>query len=155
MSQELEAKPTISIDFKGGIREQAKAQGIHVTDTAVADLDNVLRSLWTVDDANNLSFDVGGGQRGTFADAFRVYGPAGSGTADTPAVKDKSRTELAVEQNRAAREGRSVALAVEAQDIADRFGNPWITGNRTHQAIIANGNSNLAARLRMQAGARK
>lgn len=145
----------ISITFTDAIRNQAKAQGSHITDKAVADLDNVLRSLWAVDETNNLSFDVGGGQRGTFADAFRVYGPAGSGTADTPAVKDKSRTEVAVEQNRAAREGRSVALAVEAQDIADRYGNPWVTGNRTHQGIITNGNANLAARLRMQAGVRK
>lgn len=155
MSAEADAKPAISITFTGAIRDQAKAQGSHITDKAVADLDNVLRSLWAVDDANNLSFDLGGGQHGTFADAFRVYGPAGSGTADTPAVKDKSRTELAVEQNRTAREGRSVALAVEAQDIADRYGNPWITGNRTHQGIITNGNANLAARLRMQAGGRQ
>jgi hypothetical protein len=156
MSEAPEAKPAISITFTGAIRDHAKANGTHITDKAVADLDNVLRSLWSIDGANSVSFDVGGGQRGTFADAFRVYGPTGSGTADTPAVKGLSRTEQAVEANRTAKIGKSVALAVEAQRLADEFGNPWLQGraNRTHQAIIANGNPNLATRLKMQAGVR-
>lgn len=147
-----------SITFASAIRGFLREHGAAMTDEQVSNLDSALQSFWRIEDGA-IKFDIGDGKEGDLKAAIMAYGPGKftvSGQPEQPKIRPgMTRTEQAVEANRIAQNGKSVALAVEAQRIADEFGNPWQRDriNRTHQAIITNGNPNLASRLRLQAGA--
>lgn len=153
MSEEIR-----SITFANAIRGFLREHGAAMTDEQVSNLDSTLQSFWRIEDGA-IRFNIGDGKEGDLKAAIMAYGPGKftvSGQPDQPQMRPgMTRTERAVEANRIARNGKSVALAVEAQRLVDECGNPWKPDriNRTHQAIITNGNPNLASRLRLRAGA--
>lgn len=148
----------ICVSFAPQIAAFAKAHDLDLDQEGADSLDATLQSLLKLDEANNVSFLIGGGGKtGTLDQALTVYsegtrrkaksspGPVGIGPG-------ANRTERAVAANAARVTPVSAARQAEAVELVERFGNPWRTGNGTHRSIVMNKNPALAAKLKSEAG---
>jgi len=150
----------ISINFGPHIREHAKARGLTVTHDDVEQISRNLKSVTHLE-GNTVSFRLGADKTVTLDEAVAAmstgYGKAAA--IDAPEMRGlpatATATARAVATNIASRDGRAAAMAIEARRVVDTYGNPWSTGNRTHQGFVTNKDPNLAAKLKMQAGTRK
>lgn len=156
-----DAKPTISISFVSEIHGLAKSRGLTLTPDEVGAIDKNLNAITSVE-GTTVSFKIGNeGRTVTLDEAVEImsvgYGRPAS--IDAPEMKGlpatATTTQKAIAQNIANRDGRAAAMAIEARRVVDTYGNPWTTGNRTHQGFVTNKDPNLAAKLKMQAGTRK
>ncbi|MGC5781761.1 hypothetical protein [Methylobacterium sp. NFXW15] len=151
----------ISISFDSQVTSYAAAHKLQLSREELEHLGATLNSICTVDDASQVSFDIGGGRVGSITDALDVFAvgmgkPVSSPTTKPSIPEGTNATARALAANAATRDGQSAARRTEGQALADQHGNPWHhrTINRTRQGLISNLHPQLAERLRAEAGAR-
>lgn len=150
----------ISINFAPHIREHAKARGFTLTAEEIEQISRNVNSVTHLE-GDSVSFRLGADKTVTLDEAVETMsvGYGKPAAIDAPEMKGlpatATATARAVATNIASRDGRAAAMAIEARRVVNEFGNPWVTGNRTHQGFVTNKDPNLAAKLKMQAGTRK
>lgn len=148
----------LSISFTSEILAHAQAKGVSLTPAEVESISRNINSVAKVD-GTTVTFMAGeqsvpleqvvAGMSVGYGKPAPAVAPALQGLPSTA-----TSTQRAIATNIANRDGREAAMVVEARRVVDTYGNPWNTGNRTHQAFVSNKDPKLAARLKMQAGGR-
>lgn len=151
----------VSISFDPQVKSYAAAHRLQLSREEMEHLDATLNSICIVDDASQVSFDIGGGRVGSITDALDVFAvgmgkPVSSPTTKPSVSAGSNATTRAIAANAALRAGSDDTKRQQAETLARTFGNPWREGriNRTHAAFITNTNPKLAARLKAEAGAK-
>lgn len=145
-----------SVDFRGEIRRYADEKNLDLGPDRIEAINAVLQTFSVPDvEAGTITYRWPNGAAATLA------GILAAETATAPRRATSQRPDgdftgmTATQRAVAINKGRNTvaAKAADAEALVSRFGNPWLTGNRTHQAFLTRGNPTLAAELRRQAGA--
>lgn len=151
-----------AIAFAPQINAFAAASGRELDREEVESLEKTLNSISNLDDAGQITFELGHGRVGMLDDALAIFStgmgkaiPIATTEPSIPAGSNATARSLAA--NAAVREGRSAARLVEAESLVAEHGSPWDPRSisRTRQALVSNLSPDLAARLRRQAGIQK
>lgn len=151
------------------IRAENRRTGLSVSEADEIEMANQIASTVRHDMATGRTFIVNGDgnphaklQDGALVDLTVADMIAALQTTAKAAPRSKpslvnvsagaNRTERAIATKAAQSTPVSEWKAAEAVKLVERFGNPWITGNTTHKAIVTNTNQELAAKLKLEAG---
>ncbi len=147
----------MSFTLVDAVAGYARTNGIQITPDQIEATNEVLRTYGRQGDDGAISFEMDG-------KAMTFWEIMATQTASLPrdrkaAIKavdlaGMTATERARAINAARAFTEAQAKAAEASRIVDRYGNPWRTGNRTHQAFLTAYAPQLADRLRQQTGGR-